>query len=149
MVPPPFASTVARASSCNINTSITFMLIRNETYPAHVGIWMELPTRWTPSLLGSCDLARIRNQETHKSPSCWSAQRLGPQSGSNCKNVRIFGAKAGTRKCEIRNPKMGPKIGPWLLPCYYNYKAGNISGHRFWTPKMCSKACFSGPFFGV
>ena len=148
MVPPPFASTVALASSCNINESITFMLIRNETYPAHVGIWMELPTRWTPSLLGRCDLARIRNQETHKSPSCWSAQRLGPQSGSSCKNVPIFGAKAGTRKYEIRNPKMGPKIGPWLLPCYYNYKAGNISGHRFWTPKICSKACFSGPFFG-
>ena len=48
------------------------------------GTWMKFPTRWTQSPLGHCNLTRSRNQETQRSPSCWSAQCSGPQSGSSC-----------------------------------------------------------------
>ncbi len=64
------------------------------------------------------------------------------------KNFRIFGAKKRDRKKRNTDPKMGPKTNPWRFLGYHKYKEGPFLGTVFWTPKMCSKAWFSGPFSG-
>ena len=45
---------------------------------------------------------------------------------------------------------MAPKIVPWWLPRYYNYKEGPISGDRFLDPENVLQGVFlQAPFFGT
>jgi len=42
---------------------------------------------------------------------------------------------------------MVPKIAPWWLPRYYNYKEGPISGDRFLDPENVLQGVFFRPLF--
>ena len=111
----------------------------------HVGMWRKSATRWTQSS-GRCNLAGTSQPGTQRPPRTCTAR--GHKIAPAAKNFRIFGAKKRDQKIRNTDPKIGPKTNPWRFLGYYKYKGGPFLGATFWTPKMCSKAWFSGPFSG-
>ena len=113
--------------------------------PYHVCIWRKFTARWTQSI-GRCNVASTSQPGTQRFPRTCIAR--GSKIAPAAKNFRIFGAKKRDQKIRNTDPKIGPKTNPWRFLGYYKYKEGPFLGATFWTPKMCSKAWFSGPFSG-
>ena len=123
--------------------SDTMRHIQPQSY--HVGIWRKFATRWTQST-GRCNLARTSQPGTQRSPRTCMAR--GHKIAPAAKNFRISGAKKRDQKVRNMDPEIGTKTNPWRPLGYYKYKEGQFLGTVFWTPKMCSKAWFSGSFSG-
>ena len=129
-------------------TSSTGLCRHNEAYPApalsclHMEeVYRQMDAKHRPLQRGKH--VATRNPKVSQNVHCsWQ------QNSSSCEKLSNFRGKKRDQKIRNTDPKIDPKTNPCRFLGYYKYKEGPFLGATFWTPKMCSKAWFSGPFSG-